>query len=133
MKVKCIAHSFSFLSIATTPVFTTSPTDSAEAFGGTTTFSCTAVGLGTLTITWNTTSLLSLPPPTLVLSSPYTAVSTLSLGPLSVDYRGQYWCTVADSSGRVAVSNLATLGIIGELPVHLDACTDGIANAKAAL
>eukprot|EP00731_Ephydatia_muelleri_P032638 Em0024g182a len=116
VKVKCIAHSFSFLSIATTPVFTTSPTDSAEAFGGTTTFSCTAVGLGTLTITWNTTSLLSLPPPTLVLSSPYTAVSTLSLGPLSVAHRGQYWCTVADSSGRVAVSNMATLGIIVPTP-----------------
>ncbi|KAL5510747.1 hypothetical protein EMCRGX_G006348 [Ephydatia muelleri] len=104
-----IASQVATVLLASTPIVTAPPTNTSAPVGSNAIFSCTAVGLGTLTITWNTTSLLSLPPPTLVLSSPYTAVSTLSLGPLSVAHRGQYWCTVADSSGRMAVSNLAFL------------------------
>ena len=76
-------------------------------------FTCTAIGLGTLTFMWTANAPVGTLPPSAESSdiAAMNTTSTLSLTSVDTSYRGDYICTVRNERGSDRAQ--ATLSVIG--------------------
>ena len=80
-------------------------------FGQNTSLSCSANGLGPLTVKWTTPPGLTPPQPKQY--GGYDITDTLVLSSVNTLNRGTYMCVVTDSRGTVVFSLPSTLGVLG--------------------
>ena len=102
-------HSFP---IASSPVITQQPTASLSVtFGQNTSLSCSANGLGPLTVHWTVPP--GMTPPQSKQYDGYVIIDTLVLSSVNTTHRGTYMCVVTDRRGTEVSSLPSILRVIG--------------------
>ncbi|NLH78996.1 MAG: hypothetical protein GX465_18400, partial [Acidobacteria bacterium] len=99
------------------PRIITQPVDQIVCENGTTVFSITATGYGTLTYQW-----YKAPATLLVNGGQFSGVSTnsLTISPVGIGDAGSYYCIVTDGNGNTRQSNSASLTVNPAPTITLD-------------
>eukprot|EP00731_Ephydatia_muelleri_P032592 Em0024g136a len=114
-----------YLMLASSPVITQQPTASLSVtFGQNTSLSCSANGLGPLTVHWTVPP--GMTPPQSKQYDGYVIIDTLVLSSVNTTHRGTYMCVVTDR--RVPFSNTVAMA---NLLAGMFSCTsnDGVGGA----